>query len=58
VIGCAWNWLVGSLGSESLIFELNKGRIKLLELLVRIGFTREEATILIDEFDMPPDQRK
>lgn len=55
VLKKAWNWLVGWIGVESLIFELNKG---LIELLVRIGFTREEATILIDEFDMPPDQRR
>jgi hypothetical protein len=51
----AWNWLVSRIGFEPLIFEINKG---LIELLVRIGFTREEATIFIDEFDMPPDQRK
>jgi hypothetical protein len=55
VLKKAWNWLVGWIGVESLVFELNKG---LVELLVRIGFTREEAAILIDEFDMPPDQRR
>lgn len=55
VLKKAWNWLVGWIGIEPLIFELNKG---VIELLVRIGFTREEATILIDEFDMPLDQRK
>jgi predicted GTPase len=53
VLKKAWNWWFGWIGIESLVFELSKG---LVELLVRIGFTREEATILLDELDVPPDQ--
>ncbi|PSB05256.1 GTPase domain-containing protein [Merismopedia glauca] len=46
----SWNWLAGWLGVDKLMFQLNE---PLIQLLIRIGFSREEATLLLGEVGVP-----
>jgi predicted GTPase len=46
----SWNWFVGWLGVDKLMFQLNE---PMIQLLIRIGFSREEATILLSEVGIP-----
>ena len=51
----AWNWLAGWLGLDGVMFKLNEG---LIQLLIRIGFTKEEATAFVNEVGIPPQSDK
>lgn len=42
----AWNWLVSWLGFDDLMFQFNEG---LIQLLIRIGFTRDEAKEFVSQ---------
>ena len=44
----SWNWLANWFGFDKLLFKINEGMI---QLLIRIGFSKEEATALINEVD-------
>lgn len=42
----AWNWFVGWLGFDNLMFQVNEA---LIQLLIRIGFTRDEANEFVNQ---------
>lgn len=49
----AWNWFANWLGFEELMFQFNEG---LIQLLVRIGFTRDEAKEFVSQIGVSDQQ--